>query len=185
MNRTTILTSAGMLAAIASVFQIVHIGYLSPWGMWIDFVAIPWIIAYFLFGGRGALRVSILSAIIITLVAPSTWLGAIMKWVATLPMWLIPFAWQKLAKLKLRDFRKFKIIITCLILAIILRALLVIPLNYFYAIPIWTGMSPLQAIEFIPWWIIFGLNAIQGILEFVIAWILVFRFRLERFAIWE
>ena len=92
MNKTTILTSAGMLAAISSVLQIVHIGYLSPWGMWIDFVAIPWIIAYLLFGGRGAFIVSVISAIIITLVAPSTWLGAVMKWVATLPIWLVPFA---------------------------------------------------------------------------------------------
>lgn len=185
MNRTEILTSAGMLAAIASVFQIIHIGYQSPWGMWIDFVAIPWILAYFLFNWRGALTVSILSAIIITFIAPSTWLGAVMKWIATLPMWLIPLILYKISKLKLQDFRRLKIIIICLILAIILRGLLVIPLNYFYAIPIWTGMNPSQAMEFLPWWIIFGMNAIQGVLEFVVAWLLIFRFRLERFAIWE
>ncbi|MCD6591067.1 MAG: hypothetical protein J7K72_03800 [Candidatus Aenigmarchaeota archaeon] len=185
MNKTTILTSAGMLAAISIVFQIVHIGYLTQWGMWIDFVAIPWIIAYFLFGWRGALTVSVVTAIAITIVAPSTWLGAIMKWIATFPIWFIPFAFQKISKLKLEDFKKLRIIITCLVLAVILRGLLVTPLNYFYAIPIWTGMSPSQAMAFLPWWILFGLNAIQGILEFVIAWLLVFRFRLERFAVWE
>ncbi|MCK4335768.1 MAG: hypothetical protein KAW40_03525 [Candidatus Aenigmarchaeota archaeon] len=185
MKRTTILTSAGMLAAISIVFQIVHIGYPTQWGMWIDFVAIPWVIAYFLFGWRGAFTVSVISAILITLVAPSTWLGAVMKWVATFPMWFVPFAWQKISKLKLQDFRRLNVVIICLILAIILRGLLVIPLNYFYAIPIWTGMNPFQAMEFLPWWILFGLNAIQGTLEFVVAWFLVFRSRLERFAIWE
>lgn len=185
MNKTIILTSAGMLAAISSVLQIVHIGYMSPWGMWIDFVAIPWILAYFLFGWRGALTVSSVSSLVITFVDPSTWLGALMKFVATLPMWLIPFVWQSISKLKLNDFRKLHIAASCVLLAIAIRALLVIPLNYYYAIPIWTGMSPLQAIGLIPWWAIFLMNAVQGALEFTIAWILLFRFRLERFATWK
>lgn len=184
MNRTTILTSAGMLAAISIVFQIVHIGYPTQWGMWIDFVAVPWILAYFLFNWRGALIVSVVTSIIITLVAPSTWLGAVMKWTATLPMWLIPFLVQRLSKLELKDFRKTSTVIICLLFAIILRGLLVIPLNYFYAIPVWTGMTPSQAMVFLPWWILFGLNVIQGIIEFAVAWLLVFRSRLERFAVW-
>lgn len=185
MNKTVIVTSAGMLAAISSVLQIVHLGYLSPWGMWIDFVAVPWIIGYFLFSWRGALTVSVVSSLVITFVDPSTWLGALMKFVATLPMWLVPFAWQKASKLKLKDFHKLSIAAACVLLAIALRALLVIPLNYYYAIPIWTGMQPEQAMGLIPWWIIFAMNAIQGVLEFAIAWILIFRFRLERFALWE
>ncbi|MCK5022940.1 MAG: hypothetical protein KAS04_02090 [Candidatus Aenigmarchaeota archaeon] len=185
MKNTIVVTSAGILAAISAVFQIVHLGYLSPWGMWIDLVAIPWILAYFLFGWRGALATSIVSAIIITLIAPSTWLGALMKWVATFSMWFVPFLYQKFSKLSLSDFRRPKVIAISVIFALILRGFLVIPLNYFYAIPIWTGMTPVQAIEFLPWWIIFGLNAVQGILEFSVAWMLIFRSKLERFCIWE
>jgi riboflavin transporter FmnP len=185
MKNTLILTSAGMLAAISAVFQIVHIGYLSPWGMWIDFVAVPWILAYFLFGWRGALTVSIVSSLVITFVDPSTWLGAFMKFAATLPMWFIPFVWQKFSKLKLNDFRKLQIVVISVFLAITLRTLIVIPLNYYYAIPIWTGMPPSQAMSLVPWWAIFLMNAAQGVMEFVIAWMLVFRFKLERFAIWE
>jgi riboflavin transporter FmnP len=185
MKKTLIAASAGMLAALSSVLQIVHIGYLSPWGMWIDFVAVPWIFGYLLFGWRGALTVSVVSSLIITFVAPSTWLGAAMKFAATLPMWLVPLLWQKMSGLKLSDLRRPRVAAACVLLAVVLRGLLIIPLNYYYAIPIWTGMEPLQAMELIPWWIIFAMNAAQGALEFAIAWLLVFRFRLERFALWE
>ena len=94
------ITAAATLAAISAAFQLVHpfTGWQSPWGMWIDVVAIPWIIAYFLFGGRPAIVVSIVGALIITMVAPSTWLGALMKWLATVPMIIIPWLMQNLMK---------------------------------------------------------------------------------------
>jgi hypothetical protein len=42
-------------------------------------------------------------------------------------------------------------------------------------------MSPEQAMEFVPPVIMFGLNAIQGAVDFTIAWMLAFRFKLTRF----
>jgi riboflavin transporter FmnP len=173
------------LAAISAAFQMVHLGYQTPWGMWIDVVAIPWILAFFLYRGRGSLIVSIIGSIIITLVAPSTWLGASMKWLATMPMWLTLWLSQKTFKLKLKDFKKISIVISCILLGIVLRGIIIIPTNYYYAIPIWMGWTPEKAMEMLPWWIIFLVNAIQGILEVVIAWMLVFKFRLRRFASWK
>lgn len=183
--KTYEISAFAALAAISAVFQIVHLGYQTPWGMWIDVVAIPWILAFFLYRGRGSLIVSTIGAIIITLVAPSTWLGASMKWLATMPMWLMLWSWQVVFKLRSKDFKKLRVIIPTIILGIILRGLIVIPVNYYYAIPIWTGWTPEQAMEMLPWWIIFSLNAIQGVLEVVVAWLLVFKFRLERFRKWE
>ena len=173
-----------VLSAISASFQIVHIGYPTPWGMWIDIVAIPWILAFFLYGWSGGLIVSSLGALIITFVAPSTWLGAFMKWIATLPMWLVPAMVKETRKLKLEDFKKASIVTLSLTLAIILRGFLTIPTNYYFAIPIWTGWSPEQAMLFLPWYIIFGLNAIQGIFEFLVAWLLIFKFGLLRFSRW-
>jgi len=183
--KTYEISAFAALAAISATFQIVHLGYQTPWGMWIDVVAIPWILAFFLYRGKGSLLVSLIGAIIITLVAPSTWLGASMKWLATMPMWLMLWLWQGLFKLKLKDFRKMRIMIPCIILGIIIRGLIIIPTNYYYAIPIWTGWTPEQAMGMLPWWIIFSLNVVQGILEVVIAWLLIFKFRLKRFASWE
>ena len=178
------IAGCAALAAVSAVFQIVHVGYPTPWGMWIDVVAIPWILAFFLFGWRGALTVSVLGALIITLVAPTTWLGAYMKWIASFPMWFMLWVWVKTFKLKLKDFSKLKIILVCICLAIILRGLIVVPVNYYFAIPLWTGLIPEVAMQIIPWYIIVGLNIIQGTLEVLVAWLLMFRFGLMRFSLW-
>ena len=178
------ITAAAALAAISAALQIVHVGWMSPWGMWIDIVAVSWIVAYLLYGGRTALVVSIVGALIITFAAPSTWLGASLKWIATLPMFLVPVIMQKTMRLKLKDFSKPLLLTTAIAIAIVLRVLIVIPVNYYFAIPIWTGWTPAEAMTFVPWWAIVGMNAIQGALDVILAWLLVFRFKLDRFSAW-
>lgn len=179
------ITACAALAAISAALQVVHVGWLSPWGMWIDLVAISWMIAYFLYGGRSAFVVSIVGALIITFIAPSTWLGAMMKWLATMPMFLVPLVMQKVSRLKLKDFRKPSLLVLAIVAAVLLRGAIVIPVNYHFAIPIWTGWTTAEAMNHIPWWIMFGMNAIQGVLEVLVAWLLVFRFKLDRFATWQ
>jgi riboflavin transporter FmnP len=78
-----------------------------------------------------------------------------------------------------------KFIVTAVLLAILLRTIIIIPLNYYFAIPIWTGWSVAEAMNFIPWWAIFVMNAVQGVFEVALAWLLVFRFRLDRFSTWQ
>jgi len=176
-NRELALTAA--LAAVSAVVQLIHIGYQSPqWGMWIDLVAVSWLIAFFLFGLRSAFYVSLLGFLVITLFAPETWLGASMKWLATAPMWLSLGLFSQ----KIKSFQKFPQLILPLVIGLIIRSLIIIPINYFYAIPIWTGMSPAVAIQTIPWYIIAGFNSIQGLIDVVLAWTIVYRFRLNRFA---
>lgn len=173
-NRELALTAA--LAAVSAVLQLIHLGYQSPqWGMWLDLVAVSWLIAFFLFGLRSAFLVSLLGFIVITLFAPDTWLGASMKWLATAPMWLSLGLFAK-------KYQKLSHLILPLVIGLFIRSLLIIPVNYYYAIPIWTGMSPAIAIKTIPWYIIAGFNSIQGLLDVVLAWVIVYRFRLNRFA---
>lgn len=183
--KTYEISAGAALAAISAVVQIIHIGYLTQWGMWIDIVAIPWILALFLYREKTAFLVSVVGAIIITLVDPSSWLGASMKWLATMPMLLMLLTWQKMFKLKLKDYKKIKILIPCIVFGVILRGIIIVPLNYYYAIPIWTGWTTEKAFAMLPWWIIFSVNAIQGILEVSVAWLLVFKFKLERYATWK
>lgn len=180
--KTRELAIAAGLAAISAVVQLIHIGYMSPqWGMWIDIVAVTWIIALFLFGLRISFIVSVIGAIIITLFAPDTWLGASMKWLASLPVWLILGLWVK-NKNPLSYYKKLSHLIIPVILGIFIRCLIIIPVNYYYAIPIWTKMTPEQAIAAIPWYIIAMFNIVQTILDVGLAWILVYTFRLNRYA---
>lgn len=180
---TRVLALSAALAAVSAVLQLIHVGYQSPqWGMWIDVVSVSWIIAYFLFGAKSSLLVSAAGALVITLFAPDTWLGASMKFVATVPMWASLYVWLRIRKQKQAFYQKISHVITPLAIGLIMRCLLVIPLNYYYAIPIWTGMTPQIAMTAIPWYIIAGFNTVQGILDVILAWVLVYRFRLSRFA---
>ena len=170
------------LSALSIITQLIHVGYQSPqWGMWIDVVAVGWIIAYFLFGFRLSLLVSIVGAIMITLFAPETWLGAVMKWVASVPL-IIAFALVSiLIKKSFHDYKNIPLLIFPFIVGIIVRCILVIPLNYYIAIPLWTGMTTAKAINAIPWYIIILFNVLQGLVDVLFAWIIVYKFKLDRF----
>lgn len=180
--KTRELVIAAGLSAISAVVQIIHIGYMSPqWGMWIDIVAVTWIIALLLFGLRVTFLVSVIGAVIITLFAPETWLGASMKWVASLPIWLILGVWLNIRKKKLSYYKNFRNLLMPLVIAVIVRCLIIIPVNYYYAIPIWTKMSPEQAMTAIPWYIIALFNIVQSAVDVFLAWTLVYKFGLIRY----
>jgi riboflavin transporter FmnP len=183
-NNRKIISVSASLAAFSAVTQLIHIGYLSPtWGMWIDIVSVSWIIAYFLYGFKSSLLVSVIGAIVITLFAPDTWLGASMKWIATFPIYTSLFIFEKLVlKNKALRYQKFFNIIIPTFTGIIFRSLIVLPLNYYYAIPIWTKMTPQQALTAIPWYIIVIFNSLQAIVDVIFAWILTYRFKLHRFS---
>ena len=177
-----IVIAAG-LAAISTITQLIHIGYQSPqFGMWIDVVAISWLIAFFLFGTRLAFLVSVVGAVMITLFAPDTWLGASMKWVATAPMWLSLALWILVLKKPLSQYKSILFLTIPVLIALIIRCLIIIPLNYYYAIPIWTGLTTAKAMVIIPWYIIALFNVIQGLIDVYLAWALVYVFKLNRFS---
>lgn len=176
---------AASLTALSAASQLLHFGYQFPqWGMWLDVVAIPWLVAFFLFGFRLALVVSLLGSGVITLFAPETWLGAVMKFTATAPLWLALSLWLPLRKAQLLHYQRWTLLLIPLLAGLIARASLMLPLNYYWAIPIWTGLSTDQAMAIIPWYIIAGINALQGAADVGLAWLLVFKFRLYRFAGW-
>lgn len=179
------ITAAAALVAISAALQIVHVGFAVPWGMWMDVVAVSWIVAYFLYGGRTAIVVSVISALVITLVAPATWLGATAKWLASVPLIFVMIAMSVTMKLKMRDFSKMHLLLLAVAVSIVIRAALLIPFNYYFALPIWVGWSTAEAMSFVPWWAIAGINALQTVVEVAIAWLLVFRFKLDRFSAWK
>ena len=170
------------LAAISAIFQLLHVGIKTQWGMWIDVVAVPWIIAYFLFDLKGGLTVSLVGSIIITLIAPDTWLGASAKFIATVPMFLVLYGATIIFKKNIAQFKKLGNIILPVLVAIILRGVLMFFFNYYFALPIWIpGKTSIELMNIFPWYIIVGINAVQGIIDVVFAWILVFPYKLSRF----
>jgi riboflavin transporter len=173
---------ASGLSAISAITQLIHIGYQSPqFGMWIDVVAVSWLIAYFLYGFRISFIVSLIGAIVITLFAPETWLGALMKWTASAPMWIFLGLWIVVIKKHVSQYQNLWLLLFPLFIGLLVRCLIVIPLNYYFAIPIWTGLSTAKAMTIIPWYVIALFNLIQGIIDVGLAWIIVYKFKLNRF----
>lgn len=173
----------GALAAISAVFQIVHLGFETPWGMWIDIVAVPWLIAFFLFGLRGGILVSLIGSIIITFVAPSTWLGAVAKFIATVPVIFTLYGVQRVFHIPRPELSKVKFMLIALVAGLMVRAVITVIFNYYFALPIWIpGKTTAELMAMIPWFIIAGINAIQGVIDVVLAWVLVYRYKLSRFA---
>lgn len=184
-NNALVTRRLAILAALASIsalFQLLHVGIKTQWGMWIDIVAVPWIVAYFLFGIRGGLMASLVGSIVITLIAPDTWLGASAKLIATVPMFLTLYAVTFIFKKKIEQFKNIKNILLPILFAIVIRGILMFFFNYYFALPIWIpGKTPIQLMSIFPWYIIIGINAIQGVIDVIFAWILVFKYKLLRF----
>ena len=171
------------LSALSIITQLIHIGYQSPqWGMWVDVVAVSWIIAYFLFGFRLSFLVSLVGAAMIMVFAPETWLGALMKWTASVPLIFSFTLWTVVTKKSFHHYKQLLFLAVPFLIGIAIRCLLIIPLNYYVAIPIWTGMTTAKAIIAIPWYVIALFNVIQGLVDVLFAWIIVYRFKLDRFA---
>ena len=91
MSQTYRLVATAMLAALCFVLQISNnvLGLQTGFGMTIDLVAVPAILALFIFGFESAFDVLLLATIFIALFAPTGPIGAAMKFAATVPTLIV------------------------------------------------------------------------------------------------
>ena len=254
MAKTTYeIVIIGLLAALAAVLQIYNgvIGIPVPFGMTVDLAAVPVLLALFLFGFESAAYVLILLTLIITLTAPTGWIGASMKLTATIPMIAVPalyliaagkrqrfaalalcalvlvalaslFAGQaalalhpptygpqkpmgqfdalvglapvaalvlalyalvllwrpRAARISLATLHDPLTAVALLVVAVVVRGIATTISNYFFAVPLFLGMTSEQAMAAFPPAFMFGFNALQGAVEFGIAWLVAYRFGL-------
>lgn len=117
MNTYALIATA-LLAALAFSLQLGQ-GFASidtGWGMKIDLVAVPILLAFLIFGYESAFYCAILLALFITFFSGSGFIGAVMKISATLPMFVIP-ALFVLATKKKTDYGKVAALLVFGILA--------------------------------------------------------------------
>ena len=162
----------------------------APWGMSIDFVAVPVLIAFFLLGTRYALAVSVGMLVILSFIGGGAYIGATMKFTATLPMFLMPafllytplFSSSKSP----RAYANLPKYLAAVALAIMVRCLAMIALNYYWAVPLFLDMPIEEAIEtyffgsiwgFV--WFVSSMNIIQGIVDAAAGWLIVFGSKLH------
>jgi riboflavin transporter FmnP len=190
-TKSYVIASIAILSALAIIFDIFSdvLPLRMPWGMKVDFVGTIWVLSYFLYGLSAASSVSVITTLFITMFMPTGFVGGIMKFVATTPMFLVPALVSRLpffSKHGAKLFNKTLLIVGVTFLATIVRLLVSMVANYYWAIPLWTGIptGDILAVMFggsILEFIIFvaGLNVLQGIIDMVVAWLLAFKFKLS------
>lgn len=186
------IAGAAVLAALAGVMQSLPPLFLTPWFMRIDFVAIPWVLCWLLFGFDAAFVSMLLSLPIVGFVGPFAGgvVGMTMKPVASVWMFAIP----ALLVWKTGGSRSFvmdkRIFVIGGALALLVRAAVTILFNFYFALPVFYGMAPTQIIDFFDYFksfvgqslglVGFGLfaaevavwNTIQGIVDIYAAYLI-------------
>jgi len=145
LNRPTIkIAGATLLAPLAVILQSLPPIYVTPWMLRIDLVAIPWMICWIIFGLKPALLSLLISAPLIGFIGPFAGgpVGAIMKPLATIWMFLIPaiFAWKAGGTKRLLENRRLFVLAG--VLALIIRAIVTVLVNFYFALPTFFDLTP-------------------------------------------
>ncbi|MCQ5337528.1 MAG: hypothetical protein NO475_05000 [Candidatus Methanomethylicia archaeon] len=171
------ISFTGFMISLTLILEIMNrlVPLRAPWGMSIDFVAIPLIITFFIFGIKYALFVSLGMFIILTAIGYGVIIGAVMKTVCSTSMIIILWIISKFSS-KYTSMINYTI---ASLLAIITRCIISIILNYYWAIPLFFGIPIEKAIEVFFFGSIIGfivyvsiMNIGQGIIDLYSSWII-------------
>jgi riboflavin transporter FmnP len=171
------ISFTGFMISLTLILEIMNrlVPLRAPWGMSIDFVAIPLIITFFIFGIKYALFVSLGMFIILTAIGYGVIIGAVMKTVCSTSMIIILWIISKFSS-KYTSMINYTI---ASLLAIITRCIIAIILNYYWAIPLFFGIPIEKAIEVFFFGSIIGfivyvsiMNIGQGIIDLYSSWII-------------
>jgi len=147
--RSTEVAGAAILATLSVVLQTLPPIFLTPWFMRIDLVAVPWVIAWILFGFKASLLSLAISIPIVGVLGPFAggWVGATMKAMASIWMIFIPALFA--LKYGVGRLLANRLLYGATVLtAVVIRGLATVFLNLYFAIPIFFGMNLDQIIEF-------------------------------------
>ena len=186
------IASTAILATLSIIFDLLPT-IRVPWGMKIDFVGTILVLSFYLYGLSEALLVSGITSFYIILFSPTGLVGGAMKFIATIPMFLVPAGMIHLPFFSEKQSRKFNrllvMIIVCIV-ATVVRVAVASLVNLYWAVPLWLGVPSdivlqnygglLPFIAFVA-----GMNVLQSIVDSVVSWFLAFKVKLsEHFGTW-
>ncbi len=143
-DRLTVkLSGAAVLAPLSVILQVLAPLFITPWFMRIDLVAVPWILCWILFGFEAALLSLVISVPLVGVLGPFAggWVGATMKSVASVWMFVIPaiFAWKTGGTKRLLENKRLFVLTG--VLAIVVRVLVTLLFNFYFALPLFFGWT--------------------------------------------
>lgn len=165
----------GLLLSLSLVLQISPLKVPTQWGMSIDLVAVPIVVLYILTGFWSSLTALVLLFFGLSLVSSASWLGASMKFFATLSVILGFEIAKKFTGFDIRNYTEKRLLIFVIfayLVGIAIRIPAMVAMNYYYALPLWLGIPREQVIPAIeewfhmPFWLVIGIpNAIQSAVD--------------------
>lgn len=187
-TKTYAVVATAVLSTLSIVFEIIP-SFRIAWGMKIDFVGVVWVLAYFLYGLREALGVSFITTLFILGYSPTSFVGATMKFIATLPMFLVPAGLMHsgfFSRKAARSFDRIPVVVMMCVLATSVRLIVTSVVNLYWAIPLFWGTTPDGVLEVfggvLPFVIfVASMNLLQGIVDVAIPWLLAYKFRLAEY----
>jgi len=190
----------GALSIIIGAFLAPSIPRIAGWFIAIvDPISIIWITAFLLFGVRAGIFTTLIGTIGLMPFDPTTWVGPLMKFSATISTIIIAILILRLYKRegtrKSKKLKKPRNYIFYGALGLILRIFVMIGLNVFIFTTIYSFLLNTITLEFIGLPTVTGMTAIlfgapiinlwQGILDLAIPYFIVFGLKLdEKFQIW-
>nr|WP_232461774.1 hypothetical protein [Thermococcus pacificus] len=165
----------GIMLGLSLMFEVIPIEMPTIWGMKIDFVAVPIIMAYLLTGFIGGLTAVLLLFAGLSIVSSASWLGGMMKATATFTVLVGLETARRMTKFSLENPTRGQLIrfaVLAYLIGVALRIPLMVALNYYVALEIWLGIPQEKVVETVeawtgvPFWVAIGLpNAIQSAID--------------------
>ncbi|AMQ18461.1 ECF transporter S component [Thermococcus peptonophilus] len=167
----------GLMLALALALDVMPVEMPTVWGMKIDLVAVPIVVAYFILGFWGGLITLAMLFLGLSVVSSASWLGAMMKTLATFGVLIGLEVARRTVGFDYSNKKRLVVFgLVAYIVGILIRIPLMIALNYYVALPIWLGLPREQVISAVedwtgvPFWFAIALpNAIQSAIDVFIS----------------
>lgn len=179
-SRAYKVTILSLMIALVYVFELVNraLPLRVPWGMSIDFVALPVMIAFFVLGTRYAVATGVGMYLILIIFGFANFVGATMKFASTIAMvlvlGLVAFIWSRRRG---SAALPVPVLLPASALALAARCLVAALLNYYWAIPIFLAMPIEEVINTMFFGSIWGflafvssMNLVQGAIDLALSW---------------
>ncbi|KUK16582.1 hypothetical protein, partial [Thermococcus sibiricus] len=134
----------GLLLSLSLMLEVSPLKVPTQWGMSIDFVAVPIVVVYILLGFWSSITALFLLFLGLSLVSPASWLGASMKFFATLGVLIGLEIAKRITRFDFKNYKKERDLVIFVLVAYLIGIAIRIPamvaMNYYYALPLWLGI---------------------------------------------
>ncbi|MBC7120289.1 MAG: hypothetical protein H5T33_01720 [Candidatus Methanosuratus sp.] len=192
-SRAYKVSVVSLMIALVPVLEMINqaLPLRAPWGMSIDFVALPVLLAFFILGARYATVTAIGMYLILTAFGFANFVGATMKFFSTVAMVVVLGIFAcRWAKGENPKAFPLPVLLIASVAAIGFRCLVAFALNYYWAIPIFMSMPIEDVINTMFLGSIWGfigfvsaMNVTQGAIDIGLAWFITFSAGLSRRAL--